>query len=59
MAMLSYAYWRDRFGADRSVIGKQIKINQNIFTIVGVTPPGFNGTPTGGRSAGDLGAYCL
>ena len=44
VAMLSYAYWRDRFGADRSVIGKQIKINQNTFTIIGVTPPGFNGT---------------
>jgi hypothetical protein len=42
--MLSYAYWRDRFGADRSVIGKQIKINQNTFTIIGVTPSGFNGT---------------
>ena len=44
VAMLSYDYWRDRFGADRSVVGKQIKINQNTFTIVGVTPPGFNGT---------------
>jgi predicted permease len=44
VAMLSYAYWRDRFGSDPSVIGKQIKLNQNSFTIVGVTPPGFNGT---------------
>jgi predicted permease len=44
VALLSYAYWQDRFGADHSVLGKQIKINQNTFTIVGVTPPGFNGT---------------
>jgi predicted permease len=43
-AMLSHAYWQERFGADTSVIGKQIKLNQISFTIVGVTPAGFNGT---------------
>lgn len=43
-AMISHAYWQERFGADPSVIGKQIKLNQNDFTIVGVTPAGFNGT---------------
>lgn len=43
-AMISHAYWQERFGADPSVIGKQIKLNQNVFTIVGVTPAGFNGT---------------
>ena len=42
--MLSHAYWQERFGADPAVIGKQIRINQNTFTIVGVTPAGFNGT---------------
>ena len=44
VAMLSHAYWQERFGADNSVIGKQIKLNQITFTIVGVTPAGFNGT---------------
>jgi predicted permease len=44
VAVLSDTYWRNRFGADHSVLGKQIKLNQNSFTIVGVTPPGFNGT---------------
>ncbi|HXD34186.1 MAG TPA: ABC transporter permease [Pyrinomonadaceae bacterium] len=43
-AMISHAYWQERFGADPSVVGKQIKLNQNTFTIVGVTPAGFNGT---------------
>jgi predicted permease len=44
VAMLSYTYWQERFGADTAVIGKQIKLNQNGFTIIGVTPAGFNGT---------------
>src|SRR4051794_15950934 len=43
-AMLSYSYWQERFGGDRNVIGKQIKINQVSFSIIGVTPAGFNGT---------------
>jgi predicted permease len=43
-AVLSYRYWQNRFGADRSVIGKQIKLNQTTYTIVGVTPPAFNGS---------------
>jgi predicted permease len=44
VVVLSDAYWRTSFGADRSVLGKQIKLNQSNFTIIGVTPPGFNGT---------------
>ncbi|HEY6187184.1 MAG TPA: ABC transporter permease [Pyrinomonadaceae bacterium] len=44
VAMISHRYWQERFGADRSVIGKQIKVNQTTFTIIGVTPPAFNGT---------------
>jgi predicted permease len=43
VAVLSYRYWQERFGADPTVIGKQIHINQMAFTIVGVTPPAFNG----------------
>jgi predicted permease len=43
VAVISHRYWVERFGADRGVIGKQIKLNQNTFTIVGVTPPSFKG----------------
>ncbi|HMV49098.1 MAG TPA: ABC transporter permease [Blastocatellia bacterium] len=42
-AVLSYRYWQQRFGNDRSVIGKQINLNNVPFTIIGVTPPGFEG----------------
>jgi predicted permease len=41
--VLGYGYWKDNFGADPSVIGKQIKLSNIAFTIVGVTPPAFRG----------------
>jgi putative ABC transport system permease protein len=40
-AILSYGFWRRRFGEDPSVIGKQLTLNNQSFTIVGVTPPNF------------------
>jgi predicted permease len=44
VAMLSYQFWQERFGGNRSVIGNQLKLNRQTFTIIGVTPPAFNGT---------------
>lgn len=42
-AVLSYAFWRSRFGGDPQIAGKQIKIKDALVTIVGVTPPDFQG----------------
>ena len=44
VVVLSYQFWQDRFGANPTVIGRQLKLNQQFFTIIGVTPPAFNGT---------------
>lgn len=43
VTVLSHATWRDRFGADSSVIGRSVTLNGEPFTIVGVAEPGFGG----------------
>ena len=46
-AVISYAFWKQRFGLDPSVIGKTIQIRQTSFEIIGVTEPGFFGETVG------------
>ncbi len=41
-AMLSYALWQELYGGDESVIGQDIRIYGNPYTIVGVLPQGFS-----------------
>ncbi len=48
-AVVSYALWNRRFGADPGVVGKRIAVNGLSFEIVGVTRPEFFG-PEPGRS---------
>lgn len=43
LAVLGYGYWQSRFGADPSIIGKQILVNDHKLTIIGVAAPGFQG----------------
>lgn len=42
--VLTYAYWRTHFKADRGVIGRVVRLDKHPFTIIGVSPPRFNGT---------------
>ncbi len=44
VAVITYACWQKRFGADPGIIGQRIKLNGLDYTIVGVTPKGFSGT---------------
>jgi predicted permease len=39
--MLSYGYWQRRFGGDRTVIGRNIRVDSQSREIVGVMPQGF------------------
>ncbi len=41
VAILSYAAWSERFGADRDIAGKTITLNDTSYTVVGVLPAGF------------------
>src|SRR5437773_3848162 len=47
VAVLSYSYWRNRFGGDPRVVGKTITVNNTTLTIVGVSQPGFDGVDIG------------
>jgi predicted permease len=42
--VLSYAYWHSHFQDDRGVVGRVVRINRHPMTILGVTPPGSQGT---------------
>jgi predicted permease len=42
--VLGYAYWKRKFGGDRAVIGKAVRLNGESATIIGVAPKGFRGT---------------
>ena len=44
VVVFSHRYWERRFNGDPAVIGKQISINHVAFTVIGVTPRGFDGT---------------
>ena len=46
VAVISYKLWERRFNSDPSIIGKQLTLNGNSFTVIGVTAPGFTGTST-------------
>jgi len=41
--VLTYSYWQDRFNGDTSAIDRSILLNNQPFTIVGVSAPGFFG----------------
>jgi predicted permease len=41
VAILSDAFWRQRYNADPHVIGRQIRVNSVPRTVIGVLPPAF------------------
>jgi putative ABC transport system permease protein len=41
IAVIGYDLWQRRFGGSRAVIGRQVTLSRDRFTIVGVMPHGF------------------
>ncbi len=50
VAVLSHRFWTTELGADPSVLDQTILVNGAAMTIVGVAPPGFDGTTLGTRA---------
>ncbi len=42
-AVISAKYWRQRFAGDTTTVGSIVSINGTAFSIVGITPPMFEG----------------
>jgi macrolide transport system ATP-binding/permease protein len=47
VAVISHALWQSRFAGDPRIEGRQLLLNGQPFTIVGVAPAGFNGAQAG------------
>jgi len=47
VAVLSYDYWRTRFGSDPQIVGKTITVSNHTLTIIGVSQAGFDGVDIG------------
>jgi len=37
--LLSYPYWKQHYGGDRSIVGRHFRMNDKIHTVIGVLPP--------------------
>ena len=47
LVMLTYDYWRQRFGGDPEIVGKSLIVNGHNMTVAGVVQPGFDGVELG------------
>jgi predicted permease len=50
IAVLSYGFWKRRFGGDPGVVNRTIIVNSHPYTVVGVAPPQFYGTDLSSRA---------
>jgi predicted permease len=47
VAVVSYSFWKQRYGLNPSILGKTIQIHRTSFEIIGVAAPGFFGETVG------------
>lgn len=51
VAILTFAYWKSRFGSDPAIVGKEIRLNERNYQVIGVLPEEFRApfNTVGGR----------
>jgi putative ABC transport system permease protein len=54
VVMLSYGFWKRRFGGDPAIVGKTIALDSQNATVVGVLPEGFGVLPPDAQSPKDI-----
>jgi putative ABC transport system permease protein len=42
VAVLSYGVWQQRYAGDRGILGRQIRVNGESYSVIGVMPRGFD-----------------
>ena len=42
VAVISDGLWRRSYGADPSVLGRTLRLDNDLYTVVGILPPGFH-----------------
>jgi predicted permease len=42
--VLSQSLWQRRFGSDPNIVGRQLRLNNRQYEVIGVAPDGFTGT---------------
>jgi macrolide transport system ATP-binding/permease protein len=47
IVVISHQYWRTRLAGDARALGRTLRVNDRLLTIVGVAPPKFQGTVLG------------
>lgn len=46
-AVLSYGFWKKKFGGNQDIIGRTIQLHENEYTVIGVVNPDFSFPPYG------------
>jgi predicted permease len=54
VAVLSHAFFQRRFGGDTSIVGKTVRLNNTVVTVVGVLPPSYIGIQRMADTARDV-----
>jgi len=47
VCVISAGLWQRRFGSSPNIVGRQLRINGRVYSVVGVTPDGFDGIEQG------------
>ena len=47
VAVISHDFWQTRFAGASDVVGREVRLNGHVFTVVGVAPAGFGGPVLG------------